>query len=93
MRSLNAVATLRAFREKAESIREAELQRALKALVKGESAETVLAEMARTLTQKLIHAPSVQMKKASAEGRDDLLQLTQELFDLGTDAEKEKHKG
>ena len=93
LRSLNAVATLRAFREKAESIREAELQRALKALVKGESAETVLAEMARTLTQKLIHAPSVQMKKASAEGRDDLLQMTQELFDLGTDTEKEKHKG
>ena len=92
LRSLNAVSTLRAFREKAESIREAELQRALKALEKGEAAESVLAAMARTLTQKLIHAPSVQMKKASAEGRDDLLQLTQELFDLGADTEKEKNK-
>lgn len=88
LRSLNAVSTLRAFREKAETLREAELQRALKALEKGESADTVLAALARALTQKFIHAPSVQMKKASAEGRDDLLLLTQELFDLGNDNDK-----
>ncbi|MSR12801.1 MAG: glutamyl-tRNA reductase [Gammaproteobacteria bacterium] len=85
LRSLNAVATLRAFREKADSIREQELQRALKALEKGESAETVLAALARGITQKFIHSPSVQLKKASAEGRADLLQLTRELYELDDD--------
>ena len=81
-RSLNAVATLRAFRDKADSIRESELQRAIKALEKGGSAAVVLESLARAITNKLIHSPSVQLKKASAEGRDELLQLTQELFEL-----------
>jgi glutamyl-tRNA reductase len=82
LRSLNAVGTLRAFRDKADSIRDRELQRAIKALEKGESAAVVLESLARAITNKLIHSPSVQMKKASAEGRDELLQLTQELFEL-----------
>lgn len=85
IRSLNAVATLRAFREKADSIREQELQRAIKALEKGESVESVLGNLARSITNKLTHAPSVQLKKASAEGRDELLQLTQELYGLNND--------
>ncbi|MCH8265697.1 MAG: glutamyl-tRNA reductase, partial [Proteobacteria bacterium] len=81
-RSLNAVATLRAFRDKADSIRDRELQRAIKALEKGESAAVVVESLARAITNKFIHSPSVQLKKASAEGRDELLQLTQELFEL-----------
>ncbi|MDA1370223.1 MAG: glutamyl-tRNA reductase [Proteobacteria bacterium] len=85
VRSLNAVATLRAFREKADSIRAQEVQRAIKALEKGEPADKVLESLARAITNKLTHSPSVQMKKASAEGRDELLRLTQELYGLGDD--------
>ena len=87
VRSLNAVATLRAFRDKADTIRDQELQRAIKALEKGDDANTVLESLARAITNKLTHAPSVQMKKASSQGRDDLLKLTQELFDLGEDGQ------
>jgi glutamyl-tRNA reductase len=83
LRALNAVATLRAFRDKADSIRQAELEKALRSLEKGTPAEKVLEALARGITNKLIHAPSVQMKKASADGRDDLVRLTQELFELG----------
>lgn len=82
IRSLNAVSTLRAFRDQADSIREQELQRAIKALEKGDAAEDVLNSLARSITNKLIHSPTVQMKKASAEGRDELLALTQELYEL-----------
>ncbi len=85
LRSLNVVGTLRAFRDKAESIREQELERARKALEKGRSADAVISALAQSITQKLIHSPSVQMKKASAEGRDDLLKLTAELYELNTD--------
>jgi len=42
----------------------------------------VLANLARLLTNKLIHAPSVQMKKASADGRSELIQLAEQLFEL-----------
>jgi glutamyl-tRNA reductase len=86
-RALNAVATLRAFRENADSIRESELQRALKSLVKGEAPEAVVSALARGLTNKLIHAPSVQMKKASAEGRDEFLLLIRELYELESESD------
>ena len=68
--------TLRAFREKAESIRDIEVEKAVRSLEKGGDANLVLESLARTLTNKLIHSPSVQMKKASADGRDELLMLT-----------------
>ena len=47
----------------------------------------VIAQLSRGLTNKLLHAPSVQMKKLSAEGRIDALAVAQELFALeeGTD--------
>ncbi|MDE0982189.1 MAG: glutamyl-tRNA reductase [Gammaproteobacteria bacterium] len=88
LRSLNVVSTLRAFRDKADAIREKELERALKALEKGESAEAVVSSLARSLTQKLVHSPSVQMKKASAAGRDELLALTAELFELSSESKQ-----
>jgi len=87
LRSLNAVDTLRAFREKAEQQRDREVEKALRALEKGEPAAQVVEALARGLTNKLIHSPSVQMKKASADGRDEVLLLTRELFDLDGPAE------
>ncbi len=59
-----------------------ELEKALKMFDKGEAPEKVLANLARLLTNKLIHAPSVQMKKASADGRSELIQLAEKLFEL-----------
>ncbi len=82
LRSLNAVDTLRAFREKAEQQRDREVEKALRALEKGEPPAQVVEALARGLTNKLIHSPSVQMKKASADGRDEVLLLTRELFEL-----------
>jgi glutamyl-tRNA reductase len=52
-------------------------------LANGGNAEDVLASLARSLTNKLMHAPSVQLKKLSAEGRVDALTMAQELFALG----------
>ena len=81
-RSLDIISSLKSYRDKAESIRDNELNKALKSLEKGEDAEKVLETLARLLTNKLIHSPSVQMKKASAEGRNELVALAQELFEL-----------
>ena len=89
-RSLDIVSSLKAYRDKAESIRDTELEKAMKSLEKGESAEEVLANMARLLTNKLIHAPSVQMKKASAEGHNELIELAQVLFELNKDNESKE---
>jgi glutamyl-tRNA reductase len=84
-RALNAVSTLKAFRTQAESVREAELARALKQLEAGDTPEQVLTALARGLTNKLIHAPTVQMKAASAEGREDELRLIRSIYELKDD--------
>jgi len=99
-RTLGIVSTLKNFRQKAEQIRDTELEKALKLLEKGEEPEKAMANLARLLTNKLIHAPSVQMKKASADGRSELIDLAEELFELEAsneevnefDPEDEKHK-
>ena len=82
LRERAAVDVLRACRQQAESLRDEELGRALRLLNNGSPAEEVLAQFARGLTNKLMHAPSVQLKKFSAAGRLDALAVAQELFAL-----------
>jgi glutamyl-tRNA reductase len=82
MRELAAVDVLKAYRQQAERLRDEELSKALRLLGNGTSAEDVLAQLARGLTNKLLHAPSVQLKKFSADGRVDALGVVQELFAL-----------
>jgi len=87
LRSLDVVSTLTAFRRSAEQTRNGELDKALKSLAKGETAEQVMSQLARNLTNKLIHRPSIAMKQAGAEGREDLIAWTHELFGLQDEGE------
>jgi len=86
-RSLAAVDTVKEYRMVADKLREEELQRALRLLSRGENPEQVLTQMARGLTQKLIHAPSAGLRKISAAGRDDLMHTARKLLGLSVDAQ------
>ena len=44
-----------------------------------------LGNTSSNLTNKLIHAPTTMLKDASANGRLDVIQVAQELFDLSND--------
>ncbi|SEP84810.1 MULTISPECIES: glutamyl-tRNA reductase [Pseudomonas] len=88
LRELAAVDVLRAYRQQAEQMRDDELARAQRQLANGVAPDQVLAALARSLTNKLLHAPSVQLKKLSAEGRIDALALAQELFALDEGVDK-----
>ncbi len=81
-RSLNALATIKAYRKKAESLRDIELQKAMTALEGGSNPEQVLQQLARNLTNKLIHSPTTHLKEASASGQTQVVQLAHALFDL-----------
>jgi glutamyl-tRNA reductase len=85
LRSLDGVETLKAYRSKAERIRDQELEKALKLLAKGTNAEQVITQLARNMTNKFMHKPSIEMKKASAEGREELISWTNDLFGLTHD--------
>ncbi len=86
LQSRNAVATIRALRRQAETIQRQVLETAQRRLQRGADPQTVLLETARILTKKLIHTPSVQLRVASIDGRDDLLAAVEELFALDTEA-------
>ena len=87
VRSLGAVSTLKEFRSKADEIRRMEIEKALRSLEKGGKPDVVLEALARGITNKLIHAPTVKIKHASSEGRDELVELVRELFDLDAQAD------
>lgn len=82
LRALDAVSTLKVFRQRAEVMRDAETEKALRALRNGADPETVLRSMARGLTNKLLHQPSIQVRKAMAEGRSEVTECLRELYQL-----------
>ncbi len=90
LRELAAVDVLKAYRQQAERLRDEELARARRMLANGAAAEDVLAQLARGLTNKLLHAPSVKLKKISADGRFEALAVAQELFALDEGSASDK---
>lgn len=88
LRELAAVDVLKAYRQHAERLRDEELLRAQRLLANGGTPEDALAQLARGLTNKLLHAPSVQLKKLSAEGRVEALSIVQDLFALQDSTDK-----
>ena len=88
LRSLAAVDTVTDLRGRYESIRDQVVAASLKQIANGKPAEEVLAQMARRLTNKMLHHPTIQMRKASAEGRTELLDAAHTLFNLSEPDEK-----
>jgi glutamyl-tRNA reductase len=82
VRSLGAVDTVKEYRNMAEQLRERELQRAQRALARGEDPQQILAQLARAITNKLIHAPTAGLKQASVDGRQDVINSGRRLLGL-----------
>ncbi len=81
-KSLEAVSVIREVRESAEQFKTEVLKKAIAQLETGKPAEQVLQYLAHTLTNKLIHSPSVVLKEAGAHGRTELIKAARELFDI-----------
>ena len=86
-RGLAAVDTVKEYRLLAEQLKDQELQRSMRQLSRGDDPTQVLAQLARGLTQKLIHAPSTGLKKISAAGREDLMLNARTLLGLAATSE------
>ena len=81
-RELTAVDTIKAFRDSVETIRDAEVEKALVALERGQDSAEVINTLARNLTNKLLHKPTTKLKQAGEEGCEDTINVTQALFGL-----------
>lgn len=77
----NAVQTIRAFRKRCEYTRDQALDEALQELSVGKNPEQVLQRFAHVLLNRLLHEPTVQLRRASIEGNVEILELMRELFE------------
>ncbi len=80
--SLDAVAAIRAIRAHADARRERVLSKARRRLVLGDDPAEVLDELARRLTNTLIHLPSARLRAADTSDREALIKAARELFGL-----------
>lgn len=77
------------FRRRNEALRDDELEAALRRLDNGEEPRQLLEELARALTQKLMHAPSAGLRELGADGDARDIAAALKLLDLDDDAKDE----
>ncbi len=83
----DATGPLKRLRERAERERDAALARAREALAAGKPADDVVAQLAQQLTNKLLHAPSANLRSAALRGDHELLRSADRLFDAASGEE------
>ncbi len=76
---------VRDFRTHGETLQIQELQRAQTRLSSGADPSEVLDELARSLTNKLLHQPTVAIRDATASDRNDVLDLIRTLYQIRPD--------
>lgn len=81
----SAVPTIRAIQDQAERYRRHELDRARRALAKGENAADVLEQMSRALANKFLHIPSHALNHLSGEERAELEGWLRRLYNVHPD--------
>ena len=81
-RSREATDLVVSYRSNIQSLRDEELERALQLLQSGKSPEEALSSLARALTQKIMHQPTVEMRNAAGLNNKALLESAKVLFGL-----------
>lgn len=84
-RSLRAKNLICDYRSYMQELAQLELQRAQGKLQAGHNQDNVLNEFCERLVKKLTHHPTVGLRQAAWDGRQELLDLAQYLFNPSTD--------
>ena len=82
IRTQDAVPVIRAIRENAEKESEHLIEKSLKQLKQGLPAEQIITELARTLTKKLLHEPSRQLRQSGFDTDSNLIEVAKSLFNI-----------
>src|SRR5690606_10652103 len=82
MSARGAVPTIRALRDQAERSRRHELERALRALERGEDARKVMERLSEALTNKLLHGPTHALNAASDAERETLVRTLARIYQI-----------
>lgn len=82
LKKRDAVPTIKALRDQAETTRQAELEKALKLIQKGEKPEIVLEALSNALTNKFLHAPSSALNQAHGDEHAKLENILKQLYQI-----------
>ena len=80
LQARRVVPAIRALRERAEHLRQHEVERAAKALARGDDPRAVLESLSQGLTNKFLHAPTRALNGADGEERDQLIATLGRLY-------------
>jgi len=82
MEGRELVPVIRSLRDSAERHRRHEIEKAEKALARGDDPRAVLDAMSHALSNKLLHAPTHALSHASSAERDQFVRLISQLYGL-----------
>ncbi len=84
MRSQDTVPVIRAIRDDAQQHSQIVLERALRQIEQGIAPEQAMSELARTLTNKILHEPSRQLRLSAFQNDEanPLLDAARQLFNI-----------
>ncbi|EPT8872539.1 glutamyl-tRNA reductase [Cronobacter dublinensis] len=75
LRAQSASETIREYRAQADQVREELTSKALASLRAGGDAEAIMQDLARRLTNRLIHTPTKSLQQAARDGDDERLHI------------------
>jgi glutamyl-tRNA reductase len=87
LHSRSATHVINTLRGSAERNRDEVIDRARRLLAQGRPPEEVLQYLGETLTNRLLHLPTVRLREASPAEQRRLLEAARRLFDLDTDSQ------
>lgn len=82
VKTRKAVPTIKALRDHVDAVRQAELEKAIKLLQKGESPEKALETLSLALTNKFLHAPSHALNNTQGEAHSQLEHVLKQLYQI-----------
>ena len=82
LRAQSVSETIRDYRSQADQVRDELSARALAALQQGGDAEAIMQDLARKLTNRLIHTPTKSLQQAARDGDDERLNILRDSLGL-----------
>lgn len=82
LKKRESVPTIKALRDQVDAMRQAELEKALKLIQKGESPEKALELLSSALTNKFLHAPSHALNTTHGDEHEKLERIVKQLYQI-----------
>lgn len=82
LRGQDALVTVRDYRNKIEKLRDEALEEAKQQILRGQCPQQTLTLLARNMTNKIMHSPTIHLRQTAFDDRPELLAFARLLFDL-----------